>query len=117
MSDFPGVIQIGAYRINVFRDSEYMKNLSEELGAELSGVAELGKQRITLDEDQPQDYEADTLLHEILHMCFNVSAMDIDTEVKTGQTEQVEERVIGGLTNILLDTLRRNPELVEYLMR
>ena len=47
------------------------------------------------------------LLHEILHACFNQSPF--------GQDEELEERVVRSLDHLLLDTLRRNPKIRDYL--
>lgn len=50
--------------------------------------------------------EANTLLHEVLHMCW--SAMDI-------QDGDPEERTITKLTNSLCQIWRDNPDLLAYL--
>ena len=87
-----------------------------ELGEDLAGISEYDKLLITVGE-HPYDYQADTLLHEIEHMCLRVAACDINAEVEEERVSDVEERVIRAMTNVLLDTLRRNPKLVAYLLK
>lgn len=50
----------------------------------------------------------ETLMHETMHACFDVAGIEVD--------EEVEERVIRRLSPILLDTLRRNESLSDYLL-
>lgn len=64
------------------------------------------------DESSPDD-EADTVLHELLHVIWR--AADIARVTKGGV--QLEELVIDRMASILLDALRQNPALLSYLVK
>lgn len=55
----------------------------------------------------------DTLLHEVIHAVLSLTSLDGQTDVF--KTDRMSERVVEVLTIHLLDTMRRNPELVAYL--
>lgn len=112
----PTSVQIGAFVFNVDLDQAYMDREAARRGEELSGMSEFEKQKITIAEGQGSDITADTVLHEILHMCLRVTVCDINTETANGGVEDIEERMISALTGVLLDTLRRNPEMSQYLL-
>lgn len=72
------------------------------------GRVRLTRQRILIAERLAERQERDTLLHEVLHGLFGLVGLISD--------DSEEERIVGTLTPLLLDTLRRNPQLVEYLV-
>jgi hypothetical protein len=68
----------------------------------------LDNQAIQISSTQSGVCLADTVLHEILHAIWAVAggwSWDID-----------EERVIYTIATTLLDTLKRNPQLVKFLV-
>jgi hypothetical protein len=67
------------------------------------GHTSTSTQELHVLEGQGHHQERDTLLHEILHVASNVVGQDL------------KERQILALAPVLLDVLRRNPELVAYL--
>ena len=50
------------------------------------------------------------MLHETLHACFMVAG------INNRMSDTLEEETINSLSPLLLDTLRRNPGLVAYLL-
>jgi hypothetical protein len=64
------------------------------------------------DEVSP-DEVADTVLHELMHLVMLAS--DIEHRMPTQRQAETAEALVSGMTPILLDALRRNPELVRYL--
>jgi hypothetical protein len=70
-----------------------------------AGVAQIEHQRITLRNDLAPDQMRDALLHETVHMTADLNKLT-----------KLDERSIHLLTTHLLDTFRRNPDLVAYLM-
>lgn len=63
-------------------------------------------------ENQPHNVR-DTVLHEVIHTVLSLGYLDGQQDVfKNGRQA---ERVVEVLSTHLLDTLRRNPELVAYL--
>jgi hypothetical protein len=56
-----------------------------------------------------EDQRRGTLVHEVLHLCAH------EVMIPDRYTPKFEG-FISQISNILLDTLRRNPELVKYLL-
>lgn len=94
----PKSIQVGPYTLTI----------EERTGDEL-GTFHGESQRIEVSPHQGADSQADTVLHEVLHACFHVAGLRKDFP------EPKEERLVSALSSLLLDTLRRNPQLVAYL--
>ena len=59
--------------------------------------------------DYPFQTVAETLLHEILHMCLFVTGTDQMLE------DDVEEKVVRPMAMALFGVLRDNPKLVQFL--
>lgn len=72
------------------------------------GRSMLTQQRLLIGGEQGVDQTRDTLLHEILHALVGIVGMF--------DKAKDEERVVAGLTPLLLDALRRNPKVVAYLV-
>lgn len=92
-------LQVGAYRWKV----RWKRPKKGD-----AGNCQYLKQRIDIDPAQGGDGRADTLLHELLHAAWYVAGI-------TEFTSKQEERVVGALSPLLLDVLRRNPKLVQEL--
>lgn len=56
----------------------------------------------------------DTTLHEVIHGILSMVYLDEQADVF--KSPRMAERVVEALATHLLDTMRRNPELVAYLM-
>jgi hypothetical protein len=109
-NNIPKSVQISAFKYKIQKNQGYLDREAARTGENLAGLSEFGKQLITVG-PAAEDYMADTLLHEILHQCLRVVAFEMDED-----DEKIEERIIATMTPILLDTLRRNPEIVDYLL-
>lgn len=73
------------------------------------GETRLATQRILYNPEVAEDTRRVAILHEVLHALFTGASLQ-----KRFKHEQ-EEEIIENLTRPLLDTLRRNPKLVEFL--
>ncbi len=104
MTDRPARIQIGPTRYDVLYDRKVLESTVDDC----KGVTSTEHQRITIDPDRGPDAVARTLLHEVLHGCWALAGNRAD--------KVPEEIAIRTLTLPLLDTLRRNPDLVRCLM-
>ena len=78
----------------------------DEIEREAMGASSLRRQILAISTEQHPDQERDTLLHEVVHMLLRT--LDLDGR-------KVDERFVNTFTTGLLDTLRRNPELREYV--
>ena len=110
----PAVVTIGHIRYRVAVDDIEIRQASDATHSDLAGYSNLSEQLIALREDNPPDYQAETLLHEVLHQAFATVGLDIDADAKA-RVPEMEERVVRSLSGVLLHTLRSNPELVAYL--
>lgn len=104
----PLTIEIGPRRYRVVCTPE--KTRDHLLDKNIWGQIDHGASVITLDHLLAEDKRRSVLLHEVIHGCFNVAG---------GLSEQdraEEETIVHRLEDVFLDTLRRNPALIEYLL-
>ena len=75
------------------------------------GVSDHSKCRIRIrDGEQSESQYRDTMLHEVLH------AIVAQTYAQKAFAKEDDEQAVAVLSTHLLDTLRRNPALVAYLV-
>lgn len=103
----PSSVQIGPYSFEIVFDEAVVNRIAVKDKRTLYGQMEPKEQRIYIDPTQAQDMVADTLLHEIMHA--TLMPLDLD--------EEVEERAVSVAATSLLDCLRRNPQLVRFLVK
>lgn len=73
-----------------------------------------GIMRVRGGKELSADQERDTLLHEVIHAVLSLTKLDGQRD--HFKTSEASERIVTVLSTHLLDTLRRNPALVEYLV-
>lgn len=102
----PKTVQIGPYTYRVAE--EWHEHGPAELVSEklCYGTTTHSSLVITLRPGLPGDKTRATLVHELLHALWELGALD----------EGQEEVVINTLAPLILDTLRRNKRLTEYLL-
>lgn len=104
----PSSIQIGPYTYTVSTDEHEINRVSVQDGVSFWGKIDHGKLTILVDETTHRTKQRAVLLHEVLHGCW---------EITVPQGEKfTEEQAVSMLAAPLLDTLRRNPALVAFLM-
>lgn len=102
----PKRITVGPYRFTLTLDENACLRDSVAQGSDhLFGLMLPFEQKIVVNPRQGDDMKRDTVLHEVLHAIL----------LGMGLEDDLEERVISTVSPALLDTLRRNPDLVEYL--
>lgn len=102
----PRHVDVGPYRYKVVLDRAAIDRKSVEFEHALDGKFDLVGQTITLSPELGFDGLRDTLLHELLHALLVTLELD----------GKKEERIVLALAPLLLDTLRRNPKLVRFLL-
>lgn len=99
----PSSVQILGHCFRIDSSPEASKLLKAD---ETNGDCHADECLIRLDSTRPPSLVAQTLLHEVLH------AVWVFTPLPTKR----EEDVVTALSPILLDVLRRNPEVVAFLV-
>lgn len=108
MSDMPKQITVGALTYTVVCDAASYAQSVVDHNEQVWGRVDPSKVQILLDPKQHDQHKAMALLHEVLHACWHVTD-PLDPN-------NAEEFAIRTLTGPLLDVLRRNPDLVAYLL-
>ena len=107
----PPSIQVGAVTYVV--EAHPRLQLPDGSGT-ANGLTDLERNTITVNSENLSAEQArETLCHELIHAVLGVVRCD----VVLGMSVDGEERLVSTLAPILSDTLRRNPDLVEYLFR
>lgn len=109
----PEWVQVGPYRYRITATTEAINALRATATDHRDDSTRVGysdhvKLVITLDPQLPLDLLAETMLHEMMHCCYTAAG-------RSGET-LAEEAVIDTLSPVLLDTLRRNPDVASFLL-
>lgn len=111
----PTSIKVGHKRFAVARDDDTVERLAEETEVMLAGASNDHTARIALVSGVPHDTEAETLLHEIIHLALRASGCWPD-DIRPGRHGlTVEEQVVAAITRPLLGVIRDHPEVVKFL--
>jgi len=100
-------IQIGPIVYQVIISNRAIERLNRASGGSSRGEVHHTKQDMVIDSADGPDRIAETLLHEILHGIFRVYSLE---------DKEADESFIRLLSPILLDTLRRNSEVTDFLL-
>jgi hypothetical protein len=115
VAEIPAEIVVGPYRYRVVVDQAAIDRAGQEARATLLGQHNPREGAIYLAPDLPDDLEAETLVHELLHTVFDAVGVGGGDGDETLLDQTMEERLVRQCSPMLLDTLRRNPQLVAYL--
>lgn len=105
----PKRIHIGSLTYRVTTDKASVDAACREEGTDLYGRTHHGRLTIALDPTTTDPKQREVLLHEALH-CLTEKA-GITAELGAQQ----EEKLVDRIAPLLLDLLRTNPALVDYL--
>ena len=107
VSKLPLSVEVGPFRYKIVL---LECGITHEDGSDCQGLTDHDNQKIILDQSLDHEMLVETFFHEILHAVF--SAVGLDFEFG----EKKEERYVRSISPILLDTLRRNPLVAQYLL-
>ena len=103
----PTHVQIGPFTYSLEVSAERARD------ADITyGWTDVAHAALVFNPDQHDMQMRDTVLHEVLHAILDQLAVS-----KGLLDHEEEERLVHPLSTVLLDTLRRNPQLVAYLTR
>lgn len=106
----PPSIEVGPFTYTVQTDQVAVLKMNEAQATRLFGAFDERTMTITIDTDGAPGQIRDTLLHETLHGLLALTGLA--EELGTDR----EERLCRALAPALLDALRRNPALVQFLV-
>lgn len=101
----PKEVQIGPLCYAVINDEARYHKMASVAEVAVWGKIFYGESEIVLNPDQGAQHQRLALLHEVLHGVWHLHDKGHDGD----------EEVLRSMTADLLDTLRRNPDLVTYL--
>lgn len=104
MNDHPSYVKVLGQTFTL----EWVRKSDELSERQRVGRTDIQKQAISVDATAGDDQQRDVVLHEIIHACLRV--------VASGVSETTEERVTSLLAPLLLDVLRANPHVVQFLL-
>jgi hypothetical protein len=82
---------------------------TDDVDSDTWGRTYLGAQRLEITDGLHTEQEQDTGLHEVLHAIIRILGLHRSTSIE-------EERLVGGLTPVLLATLKNNPKFTAWLL-
>lgn len=103
----PTTVQVGPRSYTVEVDDAAVNAEAAAIKAELDGFSIHNAGRILIRPKLAPDYEAEIVLHELVHAVNDLVGLALDND---------EEARTRAQAPALLDVLRRNPDLVAYLM-
>ena len=104
--ELPKAIQIGALSYPIRTDRETINQATVDGKTDFWANIRFSETDIVLEPNQTLAHQRMTLLHEVLHGCFHTTML----------SKKWEETAVRLLTGPLLDVLRRNPELLAFLL-
>lgn len=106
----PTFIDIGPFRYTITIDELTRQRAQETDRSKVLGQTDHDKLEMILDASQPASLLRETLLHETLHLVTEMSGLRYDSG------SDKDERLVRRMSPLLLEVLRRNPDIVAYLM-
>lgn len=107
----PKTVTIGPFKCSVVCTEYAIEKASLEEGVELDGQWQPRSQVIVIRPGMAADQEAETLVHEVLHGLMEMIGAELEVPLEIDR-----EGLVTKLSPVLLDTLRRNPQMVRYLV-
>lgn len=102
-------IAVGPHVYEVVIDKDAINACSAKLDEPVVGQCDTSACQIVIDPDQSPTQLLDTLLHEVLHACFDLIGASSDVDHDT------EEKLVRRLSPVLIQVLRDNPGLVDEI--
>lgn len=112
----PASVVIAGHPIAIEVVDDPGEALARDLAGHTIGMIDIerGRMRIRGGGEQSPTNTREVVLHEVIHGVLSCAYLDAQKDVF--RNERMGERVVEALGTGLLDTLRRNPELVAYLV-
>ena len=96
-------IQVGPYKYRIVANDRVLALDS------LAGRCDPNRLEIHLDRNTAPGVQRETLLHELIHAVMDLAGLSQEL------ADEAEEMYVRRISPVLLDVLRRNPKLVQFL--
>lgn len=108
--ELPRFIDLGPYHYKIICDELTRLRTQEKILTAVLGHTDHDKLEIIINNNQPPSLSRETLFHESLHVVTEITGL----RYSWGATKS--ERFIRRLSPMMLELMRRNPDVVAYLM-
>ena len=117
MPDLPDHLMIAGHEVAVVAVDDRSAGLAAHTKPNAIGSTdvEVGRVYVRTDPTQSISNQRDTLMHETVHYALILYGY-LDRETDVFKSERMGERLVDVLGTALVDVLRRNPTLVQYLV-
>jgi hypothetical protein len=119
--NMPESIRIGHLTIRIVESDQLVAEHSVKDRGDYIGYSSpstqliaVGTKSIKMNTPIGEDYKRETVLHEVLHLCFRVTDCDPDRDAEAN-LKDIEERAVAAMSGPLLGVLRDNPDFVAWL--
>lgn len=115
MAERPTFVLIGPHRFAISYDQHYFLNMARSGAGDMFGESSMADMIIRVSDARALSGMKETLLHEVIHCLIWEAGISIP-ENPEEDAHKREEKLVGQLSGIFLDVLRRNLQLVEWLV-
>jgi predicted nuclease of restriction endonuclease-like (RecB) superfamily len=109
LMDRPTYVYVGPHKYEISFKTSHLRQLEEDLGSQLYAGVNHGQLRIVIGKRSALSQQQDSLLHEVLHAMFTHTGLSNELE------DDLEEKLIRRLTPFLLDLVKHNRPVVDFL--
>lgn len=110
----PGYVWIGPHKFTIHYDQQYSLDLTRTGGVDRFGETSMANMTIVVSNARAFTGMQETILHEILHALIWQAGIDVPENPDASGHER-EEKLVGQLSGVLLDCIKRNPQVFDWL--
>lgn len=114
MTARPSYVLIGPHSFEIRWSHREMVRHSRNGGEDRFAQTEIGEQIITIGDDRPLSGMQESLVHEILHALIWEACIAVPENPEADGNER-EEKLVGQLSGVVLDCLKRNPHVFAWV--
>lgn len=112
--DRPDHVLIGPHRFSIRWDQNELLRMARAGAGDCFGQSEMAGMTIVISPDRSFTGMQETLLHEILHCLIWEAGISIPENPEADENDR-EEKLVGQFSGILLDCIKRNPQVFDWL--
>lgn len=110
----PDHVWIGPHKFTIVWSQQDLLRVARSGAGDRLGQSEMDVMQITVSPERAFTGQQETLLHEILHCLIWEAGIAIPENPEADGDER-EEKLVGQMSGILLDCIKRNPHVFDWL--